>query len=105
MRSDVIPTANFWTCEFWSELVNCTSSLRRLENQAELWGWRIRLVWEDGGRRGVVYLHRDVLPRQPVNPQRDFRIFVFATFDPRAEARLLLDQLSALDDSQRMKHV
>jgi hypothetical protein len=52
-----------------------------------------------------VYLHRDVLPRQPVNPQRDFRIFVFATFDPRAEARLLLDQLSALDDSQRMKHV
>ena len=103
MRSDVDPTANFWTREFWSELVNCTSSLRRLENQAELWGWNIRLVWEDGGRRGVVYLHRDVLPRQAANPQRDRRIFVFPSFDPRAEARLLLDELSAVDAPQRRK--
>jgi hypothetical protein len=103
MHSDVVPTANMWTREFWSELVNCTSSLRRLENQAELWGWKIRLVWEDGGRRGVLYLHRDASPRQAANPQRDFRIFVFASFDPRAEARLLLDELYAVDAPQRRK--
>jgi hypothetical protein len=105
MRSDVVPAATFWTRAFWSELVNCTSSLRRLENQAELWGWKIRLVWEDGGRRGVVYLHRDVLPHQVANPQRDLRIFVFTTFDPRAEARLLLEELHALDAPQRRKRV
>jgi hypothetical protein len=102
-RSDVVPAATFWTREFWSEFVNRTSSLRRLENQAELWGWKIRLAWEDGGRRGVVYLHRDVLPRQGANPQRDFRIFIFASFDPRAEARFVLDELSAIDARQRRK--
>ena len=102
MRSDVVPTANFWTREFWSELVNCTSSLRQRENQAELWGWKIRLVWEDGGRRGVLYLYRDVLPRQAANPQqRARRIFVFPSFDARAEARSLLKELSAVDAPQR----
>jgi hypothetical protein len=104
-RSDVAPAPVCWTREFWSELVNCTSSLRRLENQAELWGWKIRLVWEDGGRRGVVYLHRDVLPRQVAGPRRDLRTFVFTTFDPRAEARLLLDRLSAVDAAQRRNRV
>jgi hypothetical protein len=79
-----------------------TSSVRRTGNQAELWGWRIRLIWEDGGRRGV-YLHRDVLPRQVANPRRDFRIFVFRTFDPRAEARSLLDELYTVDAPQRRK--
>jgi hypothetical protein len=101
MHSDVVPTANMWTREFWSELVNCTSSLRRLENQAELWGWKIRLVWEDEGRRGVLYLHRDAVPRRAANPQRDHRIFVFPSFDPRAEARSLLDEL--YDAPQRRK--
>ena len=103
MHSDVVPTANMWTREFWSELVNCTSSLRRLENQAELWGWKIRLVWEDEGRRGVLYLHRDAVPRRAANPQRDHRIFVFPSFDPRAEARSLLDELYAVDSPQRRK--
>jgi hypothetical protein len=50
-----------------------------------------------------VYLHRDELPRQGANPQRDFRIFIFASFDPRAEARLLLDELSAVEGRQRRK--
>jgi hypothetical protein len=105
MRSEAVPAASCWTREFWSEIVNCTSSLRRLENQAELWGWKIRLVWEHGGRRGVLYLHRDVLPRQSANPRCDFRTFVFVTFDPRAEARLLLDQLYAADAQLRPSHV
>jgi hypothetical protein len=51
----------------------------------------------------VLYLHRDASPRQAANPQRDFRIFVFASFDPRAEARLLLDELYAVDAPQRRK--
>jgi hypothetical protein len=50
-----------------------------------------------------VYLHRDVLPRQVANPRRDFRIFVFRTFDPRAEARSLLDELYTVDAPQRRK--
>ena len=60
-------------------------------------GWKIRLVWEDGGRRRVVYLHRDELPRPRHESTRDLRTFVFTTFDPRAEARLLLDELYAVD--------
>jgi hypothetical protein len=44
-----------------------------------------------------------VLPRQAANPQRDRRIFVFPSFDPRAEARLLLEELSAVDAPQRRK--
>jgi len=101
MRSGVALATTFWTREFWSELVNRSSSLRRRDNEAELWGWKIRLVWDDGGRRGVVYLHRDAVPRNVKDAQGDLRTFVFTNFDPRKEARLLLDQLYSADAPRR----
>jgi len=69
-----------WSRAFWSELVNRTTLLERYDDRAVLCGRRIRLAWDADGH-GTIYVG-------------ERRTFVFLAFDPRAEARRLLADLT-----------
>jgi len=79
-----------WSHDFWSELVNRAHLLSRRDNMGELFGWSVRLVWDEG-RRGTIYLHDGSGKRR----RQDDRLrYVFTDFEPRREARLLLQQIA-----------
>jgi hypothetical protein len=80
-----------WSRDFWSELVNRTHLLSRRENVAEMFGWSVRLVWNEG-RRGTIYLYN--ASATPFR-QRERLRYVFTEFEPRREARLLLRQIAS----------
>jgi hypothetical protein len=79
-----------WTRDFWSELVNRSHLLSRLGDAAEVFGWNVRLVWNDG-RRGTIYLYD---AKERTRRRRERLRFVFTEFEPRREARLLLQQIA-----------
>jgi hypothetical protein len=80
-----------WSRDFWSELVNRTHLLSRREDVAEIFGWSVRLVWNEG-RRGTIYLY-NASGRPP--RERERLRYVFTEFEPRREARLLLRQIAS----------
>jgi hypothetical protein len=98
MTDSARPTT-LWTREFWSAILNRRSSLSRQGNEVDLLGWKVRVAWEDGGRRGTIYLH----PRNVLSTEFDCRMFVFPTLNPRKQARLLLRQLTTLDTPRRTR--
>ncbi len=85
-----------WSRAFWSELVNRSSLLSRRENAAEVLGWSVRLVWDEG-HRGTLYLND---PRWALHRRESLR-YIFAEFDPRREAQLLLRQIAPYDVNAR----
>lgn len=83
------PSCEAWSRDFWSELVNRTRPLTRRDNAAELFGWSVRLVWNEGSR-GTIYLYNAAMPLR----QRERLRYVFAQLEPRREARLLLREIA-----------
>ncbi len=73
-----------WTNSFWNALSVCTWSLQRSGDAAELYGFRLRVVWEPGATQGAIVIERPAprgLPAEPVDTIRIYR-----NFDPVREA-------------------
>jgi len=84
-----VRTSEDWSREFWGELVCASRSIFRRENVVEVFGWTVRLVWDDG-TRGTIYLCHAC--DGPATRHERLR-YVYREFDPRREARLLLAQI------------
>jgi hypothetical protein len=73
-----------WTNTFWNALSVCTWSLHRGDDEAELYGFRLRVVWAPDATQGEIVIERLALGglvRETVDAIRIYR-----NFDPVREA-------------------